>query len=98
MVRGERWRGGGGGGMLPSVLFHLAELGQDGRVCSAGRKDSGHQGMLTEMHRGIGGQSDRSVPESAQYRIRLKSGVTFVYSGTMGNVHWHVRVFHFRKG
>lgn len=82
--------------MLPSVPFHLAELGQDGRVCSSGRKDSGHQG--TEMHQGVGGQSDRSVPESAQYRIRLKSGVTFDYSGTMGNVHWHVRIFHFRKG
>lgn len=62
----------GWGGMLPSVLFHLAEPGRDGRACSAGRKDSGHLGMLTEMHQGVGGQSDRSVPESARYRIRVQ--------------------------
>lgn len=62
----------GWGGMLPSVRFHLAEPGRDGRACSAGRKDSGHLGMLTEMHQGVGGQSDRSVPESARYRIRVQ--------------------------
>lgn len=77
------------GGLLPSVPFHLAELGRDSRACSTGRKDSGHQGMLTVMHRGFGGQSDGS--------IQKKSGVTFVYSGDMGNVHWHVQIYHLRK-
>lgn len=60
------------GGLLPSVPFHLAELGRDSRACSTGRKDSGHQGMLTVMHRGFGGQSDGSVPDSAQYRRRVE--------------------------
>lgn len=97
MRDGASWRGGAGG-LSPSVPFHSAELGRDGRACSAGRKDAGHQGMLTEMHQGVGGQSDGSVPEVAQCRTTLKSGVTFVYSGTMGNVHWHVRIFPFRNG
>lgn len=55
-------------------------------------------GMLVEMHQAGGGQSDSLVPELARYRLKLKSGVTSVYSGTMGNVHWHVRTHHFRKG
>lgn len=59
MARGEGWRGEG----LPSVPFHLAGLGHG--ACSTGRKDSGHQGMLTVMHQGFGGQSDESVPQSA---------------------------------
>lgn len=55
------------------LVFISFGLAGTGRAFSEATKDSGHQGMLTKMHQGVGRQTDRSVPELAQYRIRLKS-------------------------
>ena len=74
-MEGQCWWGGS----VPSILFHSAELGQDGRASSASRRDSG------------GGDGDASggqrTPDRTRSGTRLKGGDASVDSWTMGHVH-----------
>lgn len=67
------------GGAVSPVSCGWAGTGRSGVFSEQeGLRSSGDQ---TEMHQRVRGQSDRPMPESDQYRVQLKSGVTLFTQG-----------------